>query len=104
MADLIIRVYVDDKTLWNNVAGSGWYNYPWWYSALYNGAEIGDMNVTIQDPEDETKTISKIVTFEEIVRAFERYLQFNDITVDRIDEAVADEIMQIAVFGETMFG
>ena len=103
MADVIVRLWVDEKTLWENVFESGVFSaYPWWIVGLkYDNY----YRITVQNPEsDETAGIIEIVTMDDVIRGYEKYLQTSITRVDQIDCAVADEILQYAIFGELVFG
>jgi len=112
----LVPIKVDAEEFWSNTFGSGWEDCSWWVDWKYsNGADwnkIGEITLTIQDPDDheELKTITKTIGLNDIVKAYEFAQEQNFFHCgnrwhwEDQDQCVSDGILQIAMFGDVVFG
>jgi hypothetical protein len=111
----LVAKKVDAEEFWSNTFGSGWEECSWWIDWKYSeGADwnkIGEISLTVLDPEDynEVKTITKTIGLEDIIKAYEWAQGENAFHCggrwrwDDQDVCVSDGILQIAVFGELTY-
>ena len=115
--DLTISVTIDEQELWDAVAGSG--SYYQWFQVL-NGLRFGesprDVKVVAWDPQSpggDSATLMKIITVKDMALALERLIHkgyshcgipFGLNVISDPDSCVADLILQVAVYGDVVYG
>jgi hypothetical protein len=114
---ITIPVSIDRQTLWEATFGGGWEYSSWWVGLKYGvgGAwdEIGDGTfiLTCEDPDDENaKPIKKTLTIDDLARAWGIAVQENyhhcgtSWDLEDTDHCVSDGLLQLAFFGEIIYG
>jgi hypothetical protein len=113
---ITIPVSIDRQRLWEATFGGGWEYSSWWLGLKYgNGGDwdvIGDgtFTLTCEDPDDEDKRIKKTLTIEDLARAWGIALKENyhhcgtAWDLEDPDHCVSDGILQLAFFGEIIYG
>lgn len=107
---ILIRVAQEwtREDLQDHIVGSGASAFPWYHEGI--GVERdGSFVFDLEDPDDETKTIHKVVTEAEMVKAIEDLSLENEfvrrqVAGQDIDADGADCIIQYAVYGKVIFG
>lgn len=109
---LDVPYIIDADALWSRVwgaspesAGSHFRGIAWMEG---DWDKTGLVEVLLEDPEDEDKTIGKMLTITDIVAAlsdaaFPHHLR-QEILDDNADCISADAVIQQAVYGEIIFG
>jgi len=112
----LVAKKVDAEEFWSSTFGSGWEDCSWWIDWNYSeGADwnkIGQISLKVLDPDDynEVKTITKTIGLEDIVKAYEWAQGQNFFHCgsrwnwEDQDVCVSDGILQIAMFGDVVFG
>lgn len=105
---------MDRDELWSNVFGTAGESWSWWRSVTFHGGaswetpgDSGYADLRIEDPDDESKTIVKIVTMDDVVYAAEWYVAKGyerGSALDDLDAGASDLILQFMVFGEVVYG
>lgn len=114
---ITIPVSIDRQKLWEATFGGGWEFMPWWVGMKYGKGgdwdNIGDGTFTLAtiDPDDpDAKPEKKTLTIDDLARAWGVALQNNyhhcgsAWDLDDPDACVSDGILQIAFFGELIYG
>lgn len=107
---ITIPVQVEAEEFWSCVLGSAWETWDWWQSIKYSeGADwdkVGEITVSIDDPEDEDKAVSKTLTVQDLATAYATLLAEVGELVNwqDLDAVSGDNILQIAVLGEVVYG
>jgi extradiol dioxygenase family protein len=109
MLEITTTALITEEELWSRVMGVAWQSYDWWASAEYlDGADWdkpGAIRVNGEFyPKGHTGGIT--ITVHDLAYALER-MNFSqstiDILSDNADCSSADELMQVAVFGEVIY-
>jgi hypothetical protein len=113
---IVLPVEVDAEDFWSHVLGSAWESWSWWqrveYSAGADWDKVGEVTVTIDDPEadwdeetDSQPVLTKTLTLEDLAASYAKCLaegyKFN---LDDLDACDGDVVMQMAVLGEVTYG
>ena len=104
---------IDTTNLWSRIWGSDPYAFgSWWRNVEWlDGSDwnkVGTVRVTLEDPEDEEKTVTRDVSINDIATAlsapsFPHHLRQN-IMDDNADCIDSDAVIQQIVYGEIIFG
>lgn len=114
MADIIISIRVDEKELWSAVFGASPEFFPWYRSIHFKGGgweTPGLVTVSMDDPDDEDKAITKDLTITEIAAAWAEAVS-RDLyhcgtplrNIDDFDSCASDIVLQLAVLGDVVYG
>ena len=114
---ITIPVSIDRDLLWSSTFGGGWEYSSWWVGLKYGvGGDwdtIGDGTFTLkcEDPDDpDAKPISKTLTIDDLARAYAISIKENyhhcgqRWDLEDPDHCVSDGILQLAFFGEIIYG
>ncbi len=113
---ITVPMVVPAEDFWSNTMGSGWEHGYAWVSVKYlDGADwdkMGRIKITCLDPNDpdEEKTITKEIGVEDLVKAYAFALSENYHHCGTRwdwqdqDSCTSDGILQIAVYGEVIYG
>lgn len=108
-----------DKELWSEILGSGWETWDWWQGHEYApGADWdqpGSLTVTVVSPDDDADTVTVTVSVEQVAAALDVAIRAGlvdactGVPISRSDEfdwdaCSGDTVMQMAVFGEVVYG
>ena len=108
------EIQMTDAALFEQVDGAGWEQYEWWQAVKNVPTITGEPshayivtcypNDTECDYEDKANYITKVVTINDIAAAFNALPAAQwALMADNIDADVADQVMQVAVYGEVIF-
>lgn len=109
-AMVTVPTQVSAEDFWGNILGSGWEAWDWWVDLSYSkGASwdvVGELTITAWDGETEGEaTITKTLGIQDLVDAYSKCLaegyRFN---LDDFDSLQGDAIIQMAMFGEVVYG
>lgn len=108
----IITVPVQFKAedFWSEIMGSAWECYDWWVTLDYSeGAswdKVGEITVTAWDGETEGETlITKTLTIKDLAESYGKCLAEGfRINIHDMDANQGDVILQMAMFGEVVYG
>jgi hypothetical protein len=108
----IITVPVQFKAedFWSEIMGSAWETYDWWVTLDYSeGADwdkVGEITVKSWDGETEGEAlISKTLTIKDLAEAYGKCLAEGfRINIHDLDANQGDVILQMAMFGEVVYG
>ncbi len=102
---------MDEAEFWSNLLGSTEFIYEWWSSVTYLGDadwdKPGEVQLCIQDPEDESNNIAKILTLADLVSAYNAVAcdpELPNINIEDMDEDSTDLVLQYAMLGEIVYG
>ena len=112
--DLPTRI---QRGFWQNTFGTGGEAHPWWRHIIHitgSWMEIGTVQLGIADPDDESKTITRVVGWDQIQEAV---FETMSTSVDACtgwpiaigpdmdwDSCVSDCVLQTAVLGKVVYG
>lgn len=110
----IITVPVQFKAedFWSEIMGSAWESWDWWVTLDYSeGADwdkVGEITVTSWDGEGECEedgTLTKTLTIQDLAEAYGKCLAEGcRINIHDLDACQGDQILQMAMFGEIVYG
>ena len=105
-----------EQAAWQAVFGSMGHVYEWFKEINYTDTETtwevpGEVEVIAEDPNDETKTITKTLDAADLVRAYDQLRAAGggthcgscDLIYDP-DECTSDLLLQQAMYGEIVYG
>ena len=99
---------VDANEFWSSVFGSCWETHPWWQDFKFEDGSSWDVagcvHITAESPEDESETIARHICLPDVVRAYNVAKESYQIDWEELDASTSDVIIQIAVYGEAIFG
>jgi hypothetical protein len=105
---------VDKNELWADVFGSGWEYSPWWISVDFTNGdweEHGEAVIKYLDPDDadEQQTATKTVTITDLANACSKletqgWTHCGGEGLSDPDACTSDAVLQVAVFGELVYG
>jgi len=114
---IIIPVRIDQDLLWSSTFGGGWEHSSWWVGLKYGVGgdwdKIGDGTFTLTacDPDDDDEPkVKKTLTIKDLARAWAIALENNyhhcgtSWDLEDPDHCVSDGILQLAFFGEIIYG
>lgn len=115
--ELTITVKIDEQELWDAVAGSGFY-YEWfrYIDGLVFGESPRNVKIIAWDPQSpggDSDTLVKIITISDMALALEFLIYkgyyhcgipFSPEVIKDPDACVADLILQVAVYGDVIYG
>jgi len=111
---ILVSKAMDKDDLWSSVFGSGWEYMDWWRNVKYlegDWDKSGQVVVTFLDPNDvtESKTATKRLNIVDIANAYSKlmamgYTHCGGESIDEADACTSDALLQIAVFGEFIYG
>ncbi len=106
---IVIPVQVEAEEFWSCVLGSAWETWDWWQSIKYSEGsdwdKVGEITVSIDDPENEDEVITKTLGVQNLANAYATLLsEVSDINWQDLDAVSGDNILQIAVLGEVIYG
>ena len=111
-----IEIEVSEQDLWEAVFGSDLYGAgPWWRKLIYHGADsetIGLVEVWVDDPDDGDQILKVKVGIDDLIKALQIVYQKGTThcggifvgDLDDPDSCTADIYLQIAIFGEVIYG
>ena len=114
-----VAVKVDPQALWENTFGTAGESFPWWREVTFLEGDwdtIGRVRLGIEDPDDETKTITREVGIDDLYEAVQVVLRLGlrdactgtrisvDFESDDWDACVSDVILQTLVLREVVYG
>ena len=109
---ITIPITVDADELWSDVFGSGWEYSEWFTYVEYVGCSwdtAGTAKVTHWSSDDEGVTEVTSVTIDDIVRGYsilasDNWLHCNGDALNNPDACTSDAILQMAIYGELVYG
>lgn len=115
MTEINAIVPVNEAELWSSTFGSGWETYSWWiqYRFIEGDWDVpGKVYLKADDPNSD-EYIQRELTVNDLLEAWQKILnipggvwhcgqQMNDI--DDFDACVGDNVLQMAMFGEIVYG
>jgi len=114
---ITIPISIDRETLWSGTFGGGWEYSSWWVGMKYGVGgswdTIGDgtFTLTCEDPDDpDAEPIKKTLTIADLARAYGIAVENNyhhcgtKWDLEDPDHCVSDGILQLAFFGELIYG
>lgn len=108
-----IKREIDEAEFWSSIMGSSEFPHEWWLKIKYHGEADWDVpgSVTVTGLDGETdKPVSKTLTIEDLVQAYEAVLtkQYHHcgtkVDIDNMDDCSSDMVLQMAVFGDVVYG
>lgn len=112
-----IEIEVSNYALWEAVFGSDLYGAgPWWQRLIYHGdadyETIGLVEVWVDDPDDEEQVLKVKVGIDDLIKALQIVYQKGTThcggifvgNLDDPDSCTADYLLQIAIFGDVIYG
>ena len=120
-SEVTVSIPIDTDELWYAVFGSGWENHDWWSKIVYKGDtawdKAGKVILSIANPEGDSNGKSRVVTrtldVEDLKRALSITMAkgYRDACTGRsewlsfeYDSCEGDAILQVAIFGEVIYG
>ncbi len=113
---ITIPVSIDRDLLWESTFGGGFEYSPWWGKLKFdsdgdwNKYTTGIFTISCEDPENEDKMITKTLTIDDLARGYGIALRENyhhcgtAWDLEDPDACVSDGILQLAFFGELIYG
>lgn len=110
---VVVPLTMDADEIWSDVFGSGYEYSPWWVRVSYsNGADWDKHGVaTIKHwgKEDDNVLETTKVTVEDIAKAYatltaDKWTHCGGCGLDDPDACSSDVVLQMAVFGEIVYG
>lgn len=113
MRKVTVTQEVNAKEFFSNILGSSPFHWEWWTQEEYDEGYDWDthptdwglpfLTVSILDPddEDEEKEITKKLSLNDLVQA---YTRSGHRDWENHDASSSDNVLQIAVFGEILYG
>lgn len=110
-----LRLSAPAQSVWQAAFGTGFDEMPWWRKAHGDWENVGEYVLGIEDPDDETKTITKTVTLPDIVAAIQSMLDNNVPVWGQVvpfgcemandwDADIADAVLQTVMLGSVVYG
>ena len=110
---VVIKREMDDVEFWSSIMGSSEFPHEWWLKIKYHGEADWDKpgTVTVTGLDGETdEPVSKTLTIEDLVCAYEAaitkpyYHCGMKVDIDNMDDCSSDIVLQLAVFGDVVYG
>jgi hypothetical protein len=107
---IIVPVAIEAEDFWSHILGSAWETWDWWTGVDYlDGSDwdkVGEVKITGWDGETEGETlITKTLNIGDLAEAYGKCLaegyRFN---LDDFDACDGDAVIQMAMFGEVVYG
>jgi hypothetical protein len=113
--DIVVPLKVSVEKLWSEVMGGGWEYMPWWSEVKYLGdAEWnipGSFEITTANPDDDDEPeITKTFNIDDLARGYALAVSTGfhhcgaALSLDDMDSCSSDGILQLAFFGELVYG
>lgn len=107
-----IKREIDDAEFWSSIMGSTEFYNEWWLKVRYRGEADWDKpgSVTITALGEDNEPVTKTLTTEDLVCAYEFVLAKgyhhcgSKIDIDNMDECASDMVLQVAMFGDVIYG
>ena len=110
---VVVPLAMDADEVWSDVFGSGYEYSPWWYKVTFSSGADWDKAGTAtikhwsKDSEDTLETTK--ITVEDLAKAYatliaEKWTHCNGCGLDDPDACSSDVVLQMAVFGEIIYG
>jgi hypothetical protein len=108
-------VKVTEQTIWEATLGAGFeYGGQHWKAYHFESGDydtLGVLSVTAEDSDDESLTVTKKITAADLVAAYEKavasdyhHCGTHYVLIDEADSCWADGILQIAIYGDIIYG
>jgi hypothetical protein len=108
---ITVPVQISAVDFWSNILGSSWESMEWWVSVEYDSDsdwdKVGSLTITAIEglESDEETSITKTITLDSLVEAYANCVaQGFNFNVEDFDAFQGDAIIQMAVFGEVVYG
>jgi hypothetical protein len=109
---ITVPVQYQAEDFWSEILGSAWETYDWWVSLDYSeGAawdKVGELTITAWDGQGESEeegTITKTLGIKDLAEAYGKCLSEGfRINIHDLDADQGDVILQMAMFGEIVYG
>lgn len=107
-----LEMYFTEEDLWATVFGAE-PETDWWVAYEYRDDsdwdKAGAVRITLLDPEDSEKVVTKVLYPSDLVQALQKTISSanpytNWFDLDEYDSIAADVLIQTAVYGEIVFG
>lgn len=107
-----IKREIDEEEFWSSILGSTEFINEWWLSVRYRGDATWEVpgTVTLTIEGEDGEPVTKSLTIHDLVEAYEiavskpYYHCGNKIDIDDMDECASDIVLQIAMFGDVVYG
>ena len=109
MQTIRTEIHITDQALFDYVDGSSWSQYEWWQGANHfpdiTGKATHAYLLTCYGKSEDDAFLTKVITIEDIAAAFNQ-LPAAQMALwnDDVDADIADQVMQVAVYGEVIYG
>lgn len=110
---ITIPVQVEPEEFWSNVLGSGWEDWDWWETISYSEGsawdKVGEITISITDPDDEEQVITKTLGVQDLANAYAELVskegyRRQQLNWEDLDAVYGDCVLQVAVLGEVIYG
>jgi hypothetical protein len=108
---ITVPVQISAVDFWSNILGSSWESMEWWTSVEYGSDsdwdKVGSLTITGIDgfETEEEVLITKTLDLDSLVEAYANCVaQGFKFNVEDFDAYQGDAVIQMAVFGEVVYG
>lgn len=110
---VVVPLALDTDEIWSDVFGSGYEYSPWWVRVSYSpGADwdvAGTATIKHWGKDDDTVLEITQVTIEDIANAYakliaDKWTHCGGCGLDDPDACSSDVVLQVAIFGEIVYG
>jgi hypothetical protein len=109
---VIITIQMDAQEVWSNVLGSAWEDWDWWEKIKYSEGsdwdKVGEITLSITDPNDEENVITKTLGVQDLAKAYAELASKNyggtNLDIHDLDAVYGDCVLQQAVLGDVVYG
>lgn len=107
-----IKREIDEAEFWSSIMGSSEFPHEWWLKIKYHGEADWDVpgSVTVTALDENDNPVSKTLTIEDLVKAYEVVIdkQYHHcgtkVDIDNMDDCSSDMVLQVAMFGDVVYG